>query len=370
LKDSEVIDLANKAGYEVEIVEPIVQEASQRQYYRIYTSKDADLDFEDRWNNPKIFILCYLDPQIGSHDKTVAINAALIRDEVFGLAPKILFHDQELGITIQEDIGEEYLYDLYEKFGPPESEHYHEYSYYGALEIALNLLDKIRRKKIPNLKKIQNKDLSNQMKTFESIYLQSFLCISPFEIALQRENLQSLIDETINNLELQPWVNCHTDFEGRNILITPDFDWDDMFVIDYQDMCIGPVGIDLAGVIFDHYYFKDFNIDKIKECLLHEFDVFGLLDNRYDYPYDKETKEKIGNDIYEYARWGAIQRNMRILGTLSNLYIKDNRSFRLPDLELVLSNLIQIIPDDHAQLKKFFKNTVLTTNNKRVKEII
>ena len=364
MKDSEVIDLANKAGYEVEIVEPIVQEASQRQYYRIYTSKDADLDFEDRWNNPKIFILCYLDPQIGSHDKTVAINAALIRDEVFGLAPKILFHDQELGITIQEDIGEEYLYDLYEKFGPPESEHYHEYSYYGALEIALNLLDKIRRKKI------QNKDLSNQMKTFESIYLQSFLCISPFEIALQQENLQSLIDETINNLELQPWVNCHTDFEGRNILITPDFDWDDMFVIDYQDMCIGPVGIDLAGVIFDHYYFKDFNIDKIKECLLHEFDVFGLLDNRYDYPYDKETKEKIGNDIYEYARWGAIQRNMRILGTLSNLYIKDNRSFRLPDLELVLSNLIQIIPDDHAQLKKFFKNTVLTTNNKRVKEII
>lgn len=365
MKESEVIDLANKAGYKVESVEPIVQEASQRQYYRIYTS-NAEVQLDDR-NNPTIFILCYLDPKIGSHDKTLAINNALLKDEVINPAPKILFHDQELGITIQEDIGEEYLYNLYERFGPPESELYHEDSYYGALEMALDLLDLIHRKKIPNLKKIQNKDLSNQMKTFESIYLQSFLCISPFEIASQRENLQSLIDETINNLELQPWVNCHTDFEGRNILIKPDFDWDWMYVIDYQDMCIGPIGIDLAGVIFDHYYFEDFNIDKIKECLP---DVFRVLDKNYNYPYDKETKEKMGNDLYEYARWGAIQRNMRILGTLSNLYIKDNRSFRLPDLELVLTNLIQIIPDDHAQLKKFFKNTVLTTNNKRVKEII
>ena len=75
MKESEVIDLANKAGYKVEIVEPIVQEASKRQYYRIYTSEDADVQDDDR-NNPTIFILCYLDPQIGSHDKTVAINNA------------------------------------------------------------------------------------------------------------------------------------------------------------------------------------------------------------------------------------------------------------------------------------------------------
>lgn len=362
MRESEVIDLANKAGYKVEIVEPIVQEASQRQYYRIYTSKDAEVGLDDR-DNPKIFILCYLDPEIGSHDKTLAINNALLKDEVVNPAPKILFHDQELGITIQEDIGEECLYDLYENFGD------HEFSFYMAVEIALDLLQTIHTKKIPSLKEIQNKDLKNQMSIFESIYLQNFLSISEFEIASQQENLQSLIDETINNLELQPKVNCHTDFEGRNLLITDDFDWDFMYVIDYQDMCIGPVGIDLAGVIFDHYYFEDFNIDKIKECLANTFQFSNIHAHEVGFD-DKDRKKLVGNDLYEYARWGAIQRNMRILGTLSNLYIKDNRSFRLPDLELVLTNLIQIIPDDHSELKKFLDDTVLVANNKRVKEII
>ena len=35
---------------------------------------------------------------------------------------------------------------------------------------------------------------------------------------------------------------------------------------------------------------------------------------------------------------------MRILGTLSRLYLEQNRSFRLNDLTMILDNLINIIP--------------------------
>ena len=55
------------------------------------------------------------------------------------------------------------------------------------------------------------------------------------------------MDETIEKLYSQPWVNCHTDFETRNIHTGLDFDWDCLYLIDYQD--IGPVGIDLAALI-------------------------------------------------------------------------------------------------------------------------
>ena len=49
---------------------------------------------------------------------------------------------------------------------------------------------------------------------------------------------------------------------------------------------------------------------------------------------DKDRKKLVGNDLYEYARWGLIQRNMRILGTLSNLYIQKTDIFRPPDLQI------------------------------------
>ena len=43
---------------------------------------------------------------------------------------------------------------------------------------------------------------------------------------------------------------------------------------------------------------------------------------------------------------------MRILGTLANLHLKHNRSFRLKDLPMILSNLEYMIPDNHES--KFF----------------
>jgi len=52
------------------------------------------------------------------------------------------------------------------------------------------------------------------------------------------------------------------------------------------------------------------------------------------------------DEAFEWVRWGAIQRNMRILGTLSKLFIKDKRAFRLKDLPTILDNLIELIPQD------------------------
>ena len=48
----------------------------------------------------------------------------------------------------------------------------------------------------------------------------------------------------------QQWTNCHFDFERRNIHL---LDNGDLALIDFQDMCFGPIGIDLAGILIDHY---------------------------------------------------------------------------------------------------------------------
>ena len=40
-------------------------------------------------------------------------------------------------------------------------------------------------------------------------------------------------------------------------------------------------------------------------------------------------------------------KNMRILGTLANLYCDEGRDFRLKDLPNILLNLTYLIPDKH-----------------------
>ena len=47
-------------------------------------------------------------------------------------------------------------------------------------------------------------------------------------------------------------------------------------------------------------------------------------------------------ELVEMVLMAALQRNARILGVLSNLYLEQQRVFRLPDLEQILKNFIDI----------------------------
>lgn len=230
-----------------------------------------------------------------------------------------------------------------------------EFEFFGD---AIKLLDSILNADIPNLKKLQEQELINQMKSFEEIYLNTFLEMSIFENAAQKENLKNLIQVTANKLKEQPYVNCHTDFEGRNILVS--YEEKKLNIIDYQDMCIGPVGIDLAGIFFDHYICEELHSNKT--LLIKQLDNLKCLKSgKYSFE---------NNELYEFARWGCIQRNMRILGTLSNLYLKQDRSFRLKDLSYILDNLIFAMPSEFQELKDYFKKNVSKRNDQKCKEIL
>ena len=63
-----------------------------------------------------------------------------------------------------------------------------EFEFFGD---AIKLLDSILNADIPNLKKLQEQELINQMKSFEEIYLNTFLEMSIFENAAQKENLKN-----------------------------------------------------------------------------------------------------------------------------------------------------------------------------------
>ncbi len=307
MKEEEVINLSKKFKFNAVEAFPLKREASEREYWRIKN------------NLGETFILCYLDPNKGDHSKFIKISNELKKNNICGVS--IIYHDKQIGVTIQEDLGDKNLISILNKDNKQE-----------LIERSLKLLVKVQESEIDNLEEFSREDLIEQMNSFKKIFCEQFLYTE------SDESISDLITITIEKLYQHPWVNCHFDFERRNLVLNPE---NKLTVIDYQDMKKGPIGIDIAGILVDHYFEMD--IEDIKSYL--NF-------------FSTKTESKYSNDaFFEFTRWGCIQRNLRILGTLSSLFLIYNRSFRLIDMPLILKNLIKMIPDEHSS-KVFLEQEV------------
>lgn len=319
MKDTDIYLLANQLGYDPSDISPLKLEASGRVYYRLYLQ------------NNETVILCYLDPLQGDQISFVHTSEYLAKSGI--LCPRVLNHDGKIGVTIQQDIGDTSLIDIdIEKDN-------------GGLLLdeTVRLLSKLHLAQIPQLPTLTLNNLSAQMQMMEEMFLNNFL-----DITLSSQ-LSDIEQQALENLSQQPWMNCHFDFERRNLHVIKN----DICVIDFQDLCHGPIGIDLAGIFIDHYkaYPNEIILKQLKR-----YNEFMKLDVH-------------ALDTFEWLRWGAIQRGMRILGTLSKLYIETKRSFRLKDLSQILDNFINLIPEENHTCRTLLIEKVRPALRKRMNEV-
>ena len=293
MKESEIIELTAQCGFECERAIALKLEASGREYWRLVNKSES-------------LILCFLDPLKGDHLQFTYLADIFKSNNIN--APEILMHNPKLGVTIQEDLGDNDLLEIL-----------NDSNKYELVKQSLELLNKIQVIEGLNINTLNQSDLESQINLFSEFFCGQFLKLEA------DDSIRKLSEKTIINLNKQPQLNCHFDYERRNLILSKDMK---INIIDFQDLCIGPIGIDLAGILLDHY--QPFDEVFVKESL-----VF----------YKEESNLDLGHDeLFECFRWGGIQRNLRILGTLSRLYIDQNRSFRLNDLTMILQNLIDIIP--------------------------
>ena len=204
------------------------------------------------------------------------------------------------------------------------------------------MLAKIQGLPQEEIPKLTHDELVDQMYLFKDIFCINFLEVEP------DNSIDDLMLLTTENIKQQPWVNCHFDFERRNLILHQN----QITVIDHQDMKIGPLGIDLSGILIDHYY--PVNLTDINMMLAY---------------FSKQIKSKHNpEELFNFLKWGSIQRNMRILGTLANLFTEHKRSFRLKDLPMILSNLECMIPDNHKS-RFFISEQLKPLLNKKLSDI-
>ena len=83
---------------------------------------------------------------------------------------------------------------------------------------------------------------------------------------------KDLFKTLIPKLHEQQWTNCHFDFERRNIHKLGK----ELILLDFQDMNFGPIGIDLAGILVDHYIELDLKVLKKYTDIFAELSSYGL----------------------------------------------------------------------------------------------
>ncbi len=316
MKEEEVINLSSKCNFNATKALPLKLEASGREYWRVLDNKDS-------------LVLCYLNPSLGDHLDFLKISNLLNANNIS--TADVIHHNADIGVTLQKDLGDDDLLTIF-----------NEENKQDLLKRSLDLLAKIQGLSQEEIPKLTHDELVDQMHLFKDIFCINFLEVQP------DNSIDDLMLLTTENIKQQPWVNCHFDFERRNLILYQN----QITVIDHQDMKIGPLGIDLSGILIDHYY--PVNLKDINMMLAY---------------FSKQIKSKYNSEeLFNFLRWGSIQRNMRILGTLANLFIEHKRSFRLKDLPMILSNLECMIPDNHKS-KLFISEQLQPLLNKKLLDI-
>ena len=283
-------------------IEELRQEASDRKYYRIKADNVSYVlaDNFDKTDQSANFL--YASKIL----KNSSVNV-----------PEVLAFSEDLRFLLLQDLGDKSL-DTDNEFKDEK-----------ILEMALEQLSKIY---------FSDQDVLRSA-TKESLLIQtnSFIDFCK-ENKLSNDELKALENLRINlaqNLLNQQFIPTHNDFERRNLMMFEE----NLFVIDFQDLNMGPIGIDLASIMYEHSY-------EYPKVLIDDLLEKHLKNNGL-----KASSEELKNMIMH----ALAHRSMRIVGAF-NKYFKEGKLLnRKSDLDKFLKRIylaLSTLKKDEAKIVK------------------
>ena len=283
-------------------IKELRQEASDRKYYRIKAENISYVltDNFDKTDQSANFL--YASKIL----KNSSVNV-----------PEVLAFSEDLRFVLLQDLGDESL-DIND-----------EYNHEKILEMALEQLSKIYFSDQDVLKSVTKESLLLQTNSFMD-FCREKKC-SNDEI----KSLENLRNELVHNLLNQQFIPSHNDFERRNLMMFQE----NLFVIDFQDLNMGPIGIDLASIMYEHSY-------EYPKVLIDDLLEKHLKNNGL-----KASSEELKNMIMH----ALAHRSMRIVGAF-NKYFKEGKLLnRKSDLDKFLKRIylaLSTLKKDEAKIVK------------------
>ena len=283
-------------------IEELRQEASDRKYYRIKADNVSYVlaDNFDKTDQSANFL--YASKIL----KNSSVNV-----------PEVLAFSEDLRFLLLQDLGDKSL-DTDNEFKDEK-----------ILEMALEQLSKIYFSDQDVLRSATKESLLIQTNSFIDFCKENKLSNDELKA------LENLRNNLVQNLLNQQFIPTHNDFERRNLMMFEE----NLFVIDFQDLNMGPIGIDLASIMYEHSYeYPKILIDDLLEKHLKNN---GL----------KASSEELKNMIMH----ALAHRSMRIVGAF-NKYFKEGKLLnRKSDLDKFLKRIylaLSTLKKDEAKIVK------------------
>ena len=283
-------------------IQELRQEASDRKYYRIKADNVSYVlaDNFDKTDQSANFL--YASKIL----KNSSVNV-----------PEVLAFSEDLRFLLLQYLGDKSL-DTDNEFKDEK-----------ILEMALEQLSKIYFSDQDVLRSATKESLLLQTNSFIDFCKENKLSNDELKA------LENLRNNLAQNLLNQQFIPTHNDFERRNLMMFEE----NLFVIDFQDLNMGPIGIDLASIMYEHSY-------EYPKVLIDDLLEKHLKNNGL-----KASSEELKNMIMH----ALAHRSMRIVGAF-NKYFKEGKLLnRKSDLDKFLKRIylaLSILKKDEAKIVK------------------
>ena len=283
-------------------IKELRQEASDRKYYRIKAENISYVltDNFDKTDQSANFL--YASKIL----KNSSVNV-----------PEVLAFSEDLRFLLLQDLGDKSL----------DSDN--EFKDEKILEMALEQLSKIYFSDQDVLRSATKESLLIQTNSFIDFCKENKLSNDELKA------LENLRNNLVQNLLNQQFIPTHNDFERRNLMMFEE----NLFVIDFQDLNMGPIGIDLASIMYEHSY-------EYPKVLIDDLLEKHLKNNGL-----KASSEELKNMIMH----ALAHRSMRIVGAF-NKYFKEGKLLnRKSDLDKFLKRIylaLSTLKKDEAKIVK------------------
>jgi aminoglycoside/choline kinase family phosphotransferase len=274
------------SGPHVRVV-PLTGDASTRQYFRIL-----------RPDNPSVVLAVYDTPF--KYDELPFVNVCRLFTSIPLPIPAIAGHADDLGILIQEDLGDVTLQAHLGVTQPIE----HDALYKQAVELVFRMqrrgVELEADEFIPYRIAFDRDKLMWELNFFGKHFLEAYrgVAVAPATRAALEEEWLVIADE----LAGEPRVLCHRDYHSRNLMLHERR----LYIIDFQDARMGPDTYDLASLLRDSYV--DLSEERVDELIRAYLRLGGA----------KQATPAAFSDYRHRFDLMSVQRNLKALGTFGH----------------------------------------------------